>query len=71
MGGVSLNLEDQQQVTLTVKEPQCIYCMGFPGGTVAQNLPAHAGDSGYIPGLGRIPGEGMATHCSILAWKIP
>ena len=24
-----------------------------------------------IPGLGRSPGEGMATHSSILAWKIP
>ena len=24
-----------------------------------------------IPGLGRSPGEGMATHFSILAWRIP
>jgi len=24
-----------------------------------------------IPGLGRSPGEGMATHSSILAWRIP
>ena len=24
-----------------------------------------------IPGWGRSPGEGMATHSSILAWKIP
>ena len=71
MGVISLNLEDQEQVTLTIKEPQCIYCMGFPGGTVVKNLPADAGDSGSIPGLGRIPGEGMATHSSILVWKIP
>ena len=27
--------------------------------------------SGSIPGLGRSPGEGMATHSSILAWRIP
>ena len=26
---------------------------------------------GSIPGLGRSPGEGNGTHCSILAWKIP
>ena len=28
------------------------------------------GDVGLIPGLGRSPGVGMATHSSILAWKI-
>ena len=35
---------------------------------------AHAGDirdAGLIPGSGRSPGEGMATHSSILAWRIP
>ena len=26
---------------------------------------------GLIPPLGRSPGEGMETHSSILAWKIP
>ena len=31
---------------------------GFPGGSVAKNLPANAGDKGLIPGLGRSPGEG-------------
>ena len=29
------------------------------------------GDVGSIPGSGRSPGEGMATHSSILACKIP
>ena len=28
-------------------------------------------DSGWIPGSGRSPGEGMTTHSSILAWRIP
>ena len=28
-------------------------------------------DPGLICGLGRSPGEGMATHSSILAWTIP
>ena len=31
----------------------------------------NAGDVALIPGSGRSPGEGMATHSSILAWKIP
>ena len=29
------------------------------------------GDMGSIPGLGRSPGGGHATHSSILAWRIP
>ena len=28
-------------------------CRGFPGGTVVENLPANAGDTGSSPGLGR------------------
>ena len=35
--------------------------MGFPGGSVAKNLPANAGDRGnacLIPGSGRSPGGG-------------
>ena len=31
---------------------------GFSGGTVVKNLPANAGDTGSIPGLGRSPGVG-------------
>ena len=41
---------------------------------VVKNLPDNAGnqrDPGSVPGLGRFPGEGKATHSSILAWKIP
>ena len=46
---------------------------GFPGGTVIKNLPAQAGDVGSIPGLERSPGleKEMATHSSILAWRVP
>ena len=37
-----------------------------------KNLPVNAGDMGSIPGLENSPGgEGMATHTSVLAWKIP
>ena len=41
---------------------------------VVKNPPANAGNIrnvGSIPGLGRSPEEGMATHSSILAWRIP
>ena len=31
----------------------------------------NAGDAGLIPGLGRSLEESMATHSSILAWRIP
>ena len=43
---------------------------GFPGGSEGKASACNAGDLGLIPGLG-IPGEGMATHSSTLAWKIP
>ena len=45
---------------------------GFPGGSVVKN-PANAGDAGdagWIPGSGGPLEEEMATHSSILAWKI-
>ena len=32
--------------------------LGFPGGSVVNNLPANAGDTGSIAGLGRSPGKG-------------
>ena len=38
--------------------------------SVLKNLPAVKGDMGSIPGLGRSPGEEMATHSSILVWRI-
>ena len=42
-------------------------CKRFPSSIY--NL--YAGDLGSIPGLGRSPGDGKATHSSILAWRIP
>ena len=32
--------------------------MGFPGGSVAKNLPVNAGDAGLTPGLGGSLGGG-------------
>ena len=52
-----------------------LFCTWWPQVVlVVKNLPAKAGDvrdAGSVPGLGRSPGEGMATHSSILAWRIP
>ena len=48
--------------------------MGFPGGTSGKELPASTGD---IRDIGSILGredplkEGIVTHSSILAWRIP
>ena len=42
----------------------------LPGGTMVNNLLANVGDTYSIPGLGRFPGEGMATHSNILTWTI-
>ena len=36
---------------------------------MVKNPPASAGDVGLIPGSGTSPGEGNATHSSILAWE--
>ena len=43
---------------------------GFLGGTVVKNPPDNAGDASSIPGLGRPLEDGIATHSSILAWRI-
>ena len=45
--------------------------MGFPNSLVGKESACNAGDPGSVPGLGRSPGESMATHSSTLAWKIP
>ena len=45
--------------------------MGFPDGSDDKEFACNARDLGLIPGSGRFPGEGSATHSSILAWRIP
>ena len=45
--------------------------MGFPGGSVVKNPLANAGDVGWIPGREDPLEKQMATHSSILAWRIP
>ena len=43
----------------------------FPGGSDGKESAGNVGDLGSIPGLGRSLEKGMATHSSILAWRIP
>ena len=45
--------------------------MGFPGSSVGKESVCSSGDLGSIPGLGRYPGEEMATPSISVAWKIP
>ena len=45
--------------------------MDFPGGSDDKESACNAGNPSLIPGWGRSPGGGMATHSSILAWRIP
>ena len=47
------------------------YLMCFPFGMVVKNLPASTGDLGLIPGQEDSLEKEMASHLSILAWKIP
>ena len=46
------------------------YYISFPGGSDGIESACNAGDTCSIPGSGRSLGEGMATHFSILAWRI-
>ena len=43
----------------------------FVGGSEGKESACNAGDLGLIPGLGRSLEEGMGTHSSVLAWRIP
>ena len=43
----------------------------FLGSSDVKESACNVGDQDSIPGLRRSTGEGMATHSSILAWRIP
>ena len=48
-----------------------MHFLSFPWWLKGKNLPANAGDTRSIPGLGRSPGEGNGNHSSLLAREIP
>ena len=43
---------------------------GFFDGSEGKESACNAGDQGLIPSLGRSLEKGMATHSSILVWRI-
>ena len=45
--------------------------LGFPGGSDNKESFCNTGDAGLIPRSRRSPEKGMATHPSVLAWRIP
>ena len=45
--------------------------LGFLGDSDSKESACNSGDLGSIPGLGRPLGKEMATHSSILVWRIP
>ena len=48
-----------------------MYNLGSPSGSDGKEFTCNVGDLGSVPGLGKSPEEGIATHSSILAWRIP
>ena len=48
-----------------------VWHWGFPGGSEDKVSTCNAGDPGSIPGLEDPLEKEMATHSSILAWRIP
>ena len=69
MSGEEIRLRTQSTIHKFIKQ------LFLPfGGSVIKNPPANLGakgDVGSVPGLGGSPGEGNATHSSILAWRVP
>ena len=51
--------------------PTILFFMGFPGGSDGKESTCSVGDLGSILGWEDPPEEGMATHSSILIWRIP
>ena len=70
-----MNLDLQILHFLRGKAESCLEFRGFPGGATGKESTCQCRlditDTGSIPGSGRSLEEGMATHSSILAWRIP
>ena len=49
----------------------CIEKGGFSGGSDGKESACNAEDTGSIPKSDDLLEKGMATHSSILAWRIP
>ena len=73
LGGVRLcyTVEAVLLFLLFLVTKLCLTLLQSPGGSDSKVAACSAGDPGSVPGSGRSCGEGMATHSSTLAWKIP
>ena len=65
---------EKEQVGKEIKR-STLHCTGQASqvAVVIKNLPANAGDIrdvSSVPGLGRSLEKGMATHSTVLAWRI-
>ena len=70
VGRLSLPLNVKSLVSVTFRARFIIW--GFPDGSDNRKESAcNTEDLGWIPGLGNPLEEGMATHSSILAWRVP
>ena len=68
---VTLTLKTSLETTWRIEEAQDMLCGGFPGGSVEKNLPAMQETSVQTLGWDDPLEKEMATHSSILAWRIP
>ena len=70
-----LLLEEKRVFLESSASQQCLLvimvALGFPGGSVVENLPANAEDTGSVPGLGRSPGEGNGNPLQTSGLRIP
>ena len=75
MGNRKLFFQFHIYVNIAVPPSILIPCIklthqGFPDGSGGKESACNVGDLGLIPALGRSPGEGHATHSSVLACRI-
>ena len=57
-----------------IKKIRLVYITGFPHGSVGKEFACNTGDTrdaGLLPGQEDPLEKEMATHSSILAWRIP
>ena len=52
-----MSWREEQKVVISICFGTFNTIRAFSGGSVVKNLPANAGDMGWIPGSGRSPGE--------------
>ena len=70
-GGTSLAVHQLRFRASSAGDVGLIPGRGFPGDSDGKDSVCNAGDQGSIPGQEDPLEKGMATHSSILAWRIP